>query len=128
MANVIHEFVDIAKIQEHFLGLIDWVEAHRPEPSMAKIYAMNGDGPAVVVSSRQHFPAKKLNFGWGEPVFWSYHFPWAGKAGYVMPMLSPKGNGDWIVYMHLLKWQIELIEASPYEVFKPVTANYLNLI
>ena len=79
MANVIHEFVDIAKIQEHFLGLIDWVEAPRPEPSMAKIYAMNGDGPAVVVSSRQHFPAKKLNFGWGEPVFWSYHFPWAGK-------------------------------------------------
>ena len=89
---------------------------------------MNGDGPAVVVSSGQHFPAKKINFGWGEPAFWSYHFPWAGKAGYVMPMPSPKGNGDWIVYMHLLKWQIELIEASPYEVFKPVTANYLNLI
>ena len=60
MANVIHEFVDIAKIQEHFLGLIDWVEAHRPEPSMAKIYAMNGDGPAVVVSSGQHLPVKRL--------------------------------------------------------------------
>uniref|UniRef100_A0A494G9E4 Uncharacterized protein n=1 Tax=Solanum lycopersicum TaxID=4081 RepID=A0A494G9E4_SOLLC len=128
VAKVIHEFLDIAKTQEHFLGLIDWVEAPRPEPSMAKIYAMNGDGPAVVVSSRQHFPAKKLNFGWGEPVFWSYHFPWAGKAGYVMPMPSHKGNGDWIVYMHLLKWQIELIEASPYHVFKPVTAYYLNLI
>ncbi|XP_015081222.1 omega-hydroxypalmitate O-feruloyl transferase-like, partial [Solanum pennellii] len=94
VTNVIHEFVDIAKTQEHFLGLIDWVEAHRPEPSMEKIYAMNGDGPAVVVSLGQHFPAKKINFGWGEPAFWSYHFRWAGKAGYVMPMPSPKGNGD----------------------------------
>ncbi|WMV17940.1 hypothetical protein MTR67_011325 [Solanum verrucosum] len=64
VANVIHEFLDIAKTQEHFLGLIDWVEAHRPEPSIAKIYAMNGDGPAVVVSSGQHFPAKNINFGW----------------------------------------------------------------
>lgn len=128
VTNVVHEFLDIAKTGEHFLGLIDWVEAHRPGPSMAKIYATDGDGPAVVVSSGQHFPAKKINFGWGKPAFWSYHFPWDGKAGYVMPMPSPKGNGDWIVYMHLLKWQMELIEASPSHVFEPVTANYLNLI
>ncbi|XP_006343402.1 omega-hydroxypalmitate O-feruloyl transferase-like [Solanum tuberosum] len=128
VANVIHEFLDIAKTQEHFLGMIDWVEAHRPKPSIAKIYAMNGDGSAVVVSSRKHFPAKKINFGWGQPAFWSYHFPWDGKAGYVMPMPSPKGNGDWIVNMHLLKWQMELIEASPSHVFEPITANYLNLI
>ncbi|WMV17937.1 hypothetical protein MTR67_011322 [Solanum verrucosum] len=128
VANVVHEFLDIAKTQEHFLGLIDWVEAHRYEPSIAKIYAMNGDGPAVVVSSGQHFPTKKINFKWDQPAFWSYHFPWAGKAGYVMPMPSPKGNGDWIVYMHLVKWQMELIEASPSHVFEPVTANYLNLI
>ncbi|XP_059283677.1 coniferyl alcohol acyltransferase-like [Lycium ferocissimum] len=128
VANVVHEFLDIAKTREHFLGLIDWVEAHRPEPVVAKIYATEGDGPAVVVSSGQQFPAKKINFGWGEPAFGSYHFPWAGKSGYVMPMPSPKGNGDWIVYMHLLKWQIELIEASAAHVFEPVTANYLNLI
>ncbi|XP_060189365.1 coniferyl alcohol acyltransferase-like [Lycium barbarum] len=128
VTNVVHEFLDIAKTPEHFLGLIDWVEAHRPEPVVAKIYATEGDGPAVVVSSGQQFPARKINFGWGEPAFGSYHFPWAGKSGYVMPMPSPKGNGDWIVYMHLLKWQIELIEASAAHVFKPVTANYLNLI
>ncbi|KAM3306533.1 hypothetical protein P3S67_013403 [Capsicum chacoense] len=30
VANVVHEFLDITKTQEHFLGLIDWVEAHRP--------------------------------------------------------------------------------------------------
>ncbi|XP_059284189.1 coniferyl alcohol acyltransferase-like [Lycium ferocissimum] len=128
VANVVHEFLDIAKTREHFLGLIDWVEARRPEPAMAKIYAADGDGPAVVVSSGKNFPARKINFGWGDPVFWSYHFPWVGKTGYVMPMPSPKGNGDWIVYMHLLKWQIELIEASAAHVFEPVTANYLNLI
>ncbi|KAK4368350.1 hypothetical protein RND71_012142 [Anisodus tanguticus] len=128
IANVVHEFLEIAKTREHFLGLIDWVEAHRPEPSVAKIYATDGDGPAVVVSSGQYFPTKRINFGWGEPAFWSYHFPWAGKAGYVMPMPSPKGNGDWIVYMHLLKWQMELIEASSSQVLQPLTANYLNFI
>ncbi|KAM3239130.1 coniferyl alcohol acyltransferase-like [Capsicum annuum] len=127
-ANAVHEFLDIAKTEEHFLGLIDWVEAHRPKPSMAKIYVTDDDGPTVVVSSGQHFSFKMVNFGWGDPIFWSYHFPWAGKSGYVMPMPSPKGNGDWIVYMHLLKWQMEIIEASAFHVFEPVTANYLNLI
>ncbi|KAM3306532.1 hypothetical protein P3S67_013402 [Capsicum chacoense] len=89
---------------------------------------MDDDGPAVVVSSQQHFSFKMVNCGWGKPIFWSYHFPWAGKARYVMPMPSPKGNGDWIVYMHLLKWQMEIIEASAFHVLEPVTANYLNLI
>ncbi|XP_009783339.1 coniferyl alcohol acyltransferase-like [Nicotiana tabacum] len=128
VANSIHEFIEKAVTREHFLGLIDWVEAHRPEQAVAKIYATDDDGPAVVVSSGQQFPAREIDFGWGEPVFWSYHFPWAGKSGYVMPMPSPKGNGDWIVYMHLMKWQLELIETSASHVVKPVTANYLNLM
>ncbi|CAA2986504.1 shikimate O-hydroxycinnamoyltransferase-like [Olea europaea subsp. europaea] len=111
IANEIHEFLESAVTKEHFLGLIDWVEDHRPEPWLAKIYCSgpSEEEPTVVVSSGQHFPVKKMNFGWGEPCFGMYHFPWGGKSGYVMPMPSPKGNGDWIVYMHLLKGQLELI-------------------
>ncbi|MCD7453320.1 hypothetical protein HAX54_020485 [Datura stramonium] len=45
----------------------------------------------------------------------------------VMPMPSPKGNGDWIVYMHMLKGQVDLVEAIASNVFKPITAEYLNL-
>ncbi|CAI9756535.1 unnamed protein product [Fraxinus pennsylvanica] len=129
IANEIHEFLDAAVTKEHFLGLIDWVEVHRPEPGRAKIYCARAseDEPAVVVSSGQHFPVKKMNFGWGEPCFGSYHFPWRGKSGYVMPMPSPKGNGDWIVYMHLLKGQLELIENNAANVFSPLTSEYLCL-
>ncbi|KAB2611064.1 shikimate O-hydroxycinnamoyltransferase-like [Pyrus ussuriensis x Pyrus communis] len=113
--------------EEHFLGLIDWVEAHRPVPGLAKIYGSGSDeGPAFVVSSGQRFPASKMDFGWGSPVFGSYHFPWGGNAGYVMPMPSPVGNGDWIVYMHMLKGQVELIEKEAADVLKPLTFDYLS--
>jgi len=44
----------------------------------------------------------------------------------VMPMPSPTGNGDWVVYMHLLKGQVELIEAEAADVFRPLTSTYLN--
>ncbi|XP_060193848.1 coniferyl alcohol acyltransferase-like [Lycium barbarum] len=127
VASEVHEFLERAESKEHFLGLIDWVENHRPEPALARIYATNEEGHAVVVSSGQQFPVRKIEFGWGEAVFGSYHFPWAGKSGYVMPMLSPKGNGDWIVYMHMLKGQVDLVEATASNVFKPLTADYLNL-
>nr|GMD93032.1 shikimate O-hydroxycinnamoyltransferase-like [Ipomoea batatas] len=126
VANAVREFLEEALTREHFLGLIDWVEAHRPEPALAKIYA-SGDGPAAVVSSGQQFPVRKIDFGWGKPAFGSYHFHWGGEAGYVMPMPSPKGNGDWIVYMHLQKWEVELIEAHASHVFKPMTSEYLDL-
>nr|GME17094.1 shikimate O-hydroxycinnamoyltransferase-like [Ipomoea batatas] len=124
-ANAVREFLEEALTREHFLGLIDWVESHRPEPALAKIYA-SGDGPAAVVSSGQQFPVRKIDFGWGKPIFGSYHFHWGGEAGYVMPMPSPKGNGDWIVYMHLQKWEVELIEAHASHVFKPMTYEYLD--
>lgn len=64
---------------------------------MAKIYcAGSSDGPALVVSSGHRFPVGKMDFGWGRPRVGSYHFPWGGNAGYVMPMPIPVGNGDWI--------------------------------
>ncbi|XVF86274.1 hypothetical protein PTKIN_Ptkin18bG0027000 [Pterospermum kingtungense] len=63
----------------------DWVEAHRPEPAMTRVYCVGkDDGPALVVSSGQRFPVSKVDFGWGRPIFGSY----------VMPMPSPVGNGD----------------------------------
>jgi hypothetical protein len=128
-ADSVHEFLESAVTKGHFLDLIDWVEARRPEPLLARIYAGGEDGPngpALVVSSGQRFPVPKVDFGWGKPVFGSYHFPWGGEAGYVMPMPSPLGNGDWVVYMHMMKGQVELIEREAGDVFRPLTFEYLN--
>ncbi|KAM3702070.1 hypothetical protein ACB098_05G222100 [Castanea mollissima] len=127
VANEVHEFLDGAVTKEHFLGLIDWVESHRPVPGLAKIYCSGSeDGPAFVVSSGQRFPESKVDFGWGKPLFGSYHFPWGGDSGYVMPMPSPSCNGDWVVYMHLLKGQVELIETEAAHLFRPLTFDYLQ--
>jgi hypothetical protein len=125
VADKVHEFLEGVATKEHFLGLIDWVEAHRPVPGSAKIYFE--DGPAFVLSSGQRFPLCKVDFGWGMPCFGSYHFPWGGDTGYVMPMPSPTGEGDWVVYMHLSKGQVEFIEAKAAHVFRPLTSTYLNL-
>lgn len=130
VAEQVHNFLESAVTGDHFLGLIDWVEAHRPDPAVAKIYS-NGneeDGPAFVVSSGKRFPVSKVDFGWGKPVFGSYHFPWGGAAGYVMPMPSPAMNGDWVVYMHLMKSQLDRIEAQASHVFTPLdyAAHLIN--
>ncbi|PON37059.1 Transferase [Parasponia andersonii] len=126
VAGEVHEFLEVAVTEEHFLGLIDWVEAHRPVPGLAKIYCRGSEaGPAFVVSSGQRFPVSEIDFGWGKPVFGSYHFPWGGDSGYVMPMPSPAGNGDWVVYMHLLKKQVQLIEEEAAHVFRPFTFDYV---
>ncbi|KAH7860402.1 hypothetical protein Vadar_013060 [Vaccinium darrowii] len=129
-ADSVHEFLESAVTKDHFLDLIDWVEVHRPEPVLARIYAGGEDGPngpSLVVSSGQRFPVSKVDFGWGKPVFGSYHFPWGGEAGYVMPMPSPLENGDWVVYMHMMKGQVEFIEREAGDVFKPLTFEYLNV-
>ncbi|XP_011031277.1 PREDICTED: shikimate O-hydroxycinnamoyltransferase [Populus euphratica] len=128
VANEVHDFLENAVSKEHFLGLIDWVEARRPEPAVAKIYCGGGDndGPALVVSSGQRFPVSKVDFGWGVPLFGSYHFPWGGTAGYVMPLPNPAGNGDWMVYMHLLRGQLEFIETEASNFLRPLTCNYLR--
>ncbi|CAI0442031.1 unnamed protein product [Linum tenue] len=126
VAGGVHEFLSGGASRDHFLGLIDWVEAHRPEPAVSKIYsAGNADGPAFVVSSGRGLPVGRVDFGFGLPVFGSYHFPWGGAAGYVMPMPCPKGNGDWVVYMHLFEEQLELIEREAAAVFRPFAWDYV---
>ncbi|CAH1434079.1 unnamed protein product [Lactuca virosa] len=129
VADVVHEFMSPAMTEEHFRGLIDWVELHRPEPICARIYVKmeENEGEAIVVSSGQRFPVENIDFGWGKPHFGSYHFPWGGQTGYVMPMPSAKKNGDWIVYMHLLQKHLDLVETKGRKVFKPLTPVYLDL-
>ncbi|KAJ1387999.1 Transferase [Sesbania bispinosa] len=127
VAEQVHEFLETAVTKEHFLGLIDWVEAHRPVPGLARIYcgSTEEEGPAFVVSSGQRFPGSKVDFGWGKPVFASYHFPWGGDAGYVMPMPSPRGNGDWVVYMHLPQGHLHFMESQAPQFFRPISWDYL---
>ncbi|CAI8585123.1 unnamed protein product [Vicia faba] len=128
VANQVHDFLEAAVTEEHFLGLIDWVEEHRPVPGLARIYCggtSGEDGPSFVVSSGQRFPESKIDFGWGKPVFGSYHFPWGGSAGYVMPMPSPKRNGDWLIYMHLPKGHLQFMEDHAPHFFRPLSWDYL---
>nr|XP_043629821.1 coniferyl alcohol acyltransferase-like [Erigeron canadensis] len=127
VAKMVLKCVTNACTKEHFKGLIDWVEVHRPETAVTKIYTEMGNnyGPAVVVSSGMRLDFETIDFGWGKPRFASYHFPWGGQTGYVMPMPSVAKNEDWIVYMHLLPKHLDLVEAIG-DVFRPLTSNYLD--
>jgi len=130
VTNEVHRFLEEAVTKEHFLNLIDWVEIHRPVPAVSRIYSTGADdGPAFVVSSGRSFPVNKVDFGWGLPVFGSYHFPWEGSSGYVMPMPSPvdDGNRDWVIYLHLTKGHLKFIEEEASHVLKPIDNDYLKI-
>ena len=43
-----------------------------------------------------------------------------------MPVQSPSENSDWVVYMHFLKEELELIEREAGHVFRPLTLGYLD--
>ncbi|KAK8936523.1 Spermidine hydroxycinnamoyl transferase [Platanthera zijinensis] len=124
-AEIVHEIVAAAASGEHFRGLVDWVEAMRPEAAVARVYVE--EGLPVVVSSGRGFPAAEVEFGWGKAAVGSYHFQWDGSAGYVMPMPSPKGNGDWLIYVHLPAAVVKAVEADPLGFFQRLTADYLML-
>ncbi|GLJ34928.1 hypothetical protein SUGI_0702930 [Cryptomeria japonica] len=130
-AGLIHDAIQSAANEEHFQSLIDLVETTQPTPVLAKIYCREDDnqssGPAVLVSSGLRFPLYEVDFGWGKPTFGSYHFPWGGEAGYVMPTQSPAGDGSWIVYMHLPLEQLNAIESDPNRILLPVTQDFLHL-
>ncbi|KAL5215236.1 hypothetical protein ABZP36_004388 [Zizania latifolia] len=128
-ADDVHRWVTEAATGDHFRGLIDWVEALRPEPTVAKAYLGGGGGDgagatACVVSSGMRFPVGEVDFGWGQPAFASYHFPWPGGAGYVMPMPSARGDGDWVVYVHAAPEVVKAMEEEP-TVFKALDCDYV---
>lgn len=128
VAETVHKFLAAAATEEHFSALIDWVELRRPKPAVVKVYCQDeNDDAAVVVSSGLRFPVSDLDFGLGGPVFGSYHFPWGGETGYVMPMPSADGNGAWIVYMHLMGRHLDLLEARAPHVFIPFGNTFLSL-
>ncbi|KAJ0984123.1 hypothetical protein J5N97_002479 [Dioscorea zingiberensis] len=126
VADEVHEFLGGALTEEHFRGIIDWVESIRPEKAVSKIY-LDERTPSLVVSSGQRFPVGKLDFGWGTPAFSSYHFPWGSSTGYVMPMPMASGGEDWVVYVHLPSKFIEELEAEAGHVFRRLTSEHLGL-
>lgn len=120
IAEKVDSFLKKFKHRDHFLDLIDFVEIHRPELTrLTCLCARKNDGPTFMVSSGQRFPSGKLDFGWGRPKVGSYYFPWQIGTGYIMPVPSPSGNGDWVVYMHLPKEEIEFIDEVAGHVFQP---------
>ncbi|KAI5011288.1 hypothetical protein ZWY2020_013425 [Hordeum vulgare] len=76
VADDVHRWVREAATDDHFRGLIDWVEALRPKPAAARAYlcgtGTKGDGVHRVVGDG--FPVREINFGTGLPAFASYHF------------------------------------------------------
>ncbi|KAJ0984124.1 hypothetical protein J5N97_002480 [Dioscorea zingiberensis] len=126
VADEVHEFLSRALTEEHFRGIIDLMQAIRPEKAWPKIY-LDARMPSLVVSSGQRFPVGKLDFGWGTPAFSSYHFPWGSSNGYVMPMPMAGGEGHWVVYVHLSSKFIEVLEAEAGHVFRRLTSDHLDL-
>ncbi|CAN6240822.1 unnamed protein product [Urochloa humidicola] len=127
VAGDVHRWVAEAATGEHFRELVDWVEARRPEPTVARAYLGRGVGgegaTACVVSSGLRLPFGEVDFGWGRPAFASYHFPWPGGAGYVMPMPSARGDGDWVVYVHAAPEVVEAMEEAT--VFRALDSGYM---
>ena len=130
VAEAVHDCIRGAANAEHFRGLVDWVEARRPEPAVARVYCGPGDGVGevvVVVSSGRRFPVAEVEFGWGKAIFGSYHFPCGGGAGFVLPLPSARGNGDWVVYVHIMRGLVEALEAEAGDVFQHITPEYVML-
>ncbi|KAK1685384.1 hypothetical protein QYE76_046232 [Lolium multiflorum] len=127
VAGDVHRWVREAATYEHFRGLVDWVEALRPEPAAARAYFGGTGGVEAmtcIMSSGMGFPTGEADFGWGTPAFASYHFPWPGGAAYVMPMPSARGDGDWIVYVHAAPELMKVMEEKQ-TVFKTLKNSYV---
>ncbi|KAF8389443.1 hypothetical protein HHK36_026138 [Tetracentron sinense] len=98
------------------------------QPVLPMIYGKRKEvGAAFVVSLGQRFPVQKVDFGWGRPAFRSYNFTWDDEVGYVILMPSATEDGDWVMYMHLFKGHLEMLETEAADVFRPFTPDYLNL-
>ncbi|KAF4376344.1 hypothetical protein G4B88_000032 [Cannabis sativa] len=131
VAREVHKCMEKVLRMEHFLGILDWVEKVRTKSRLSRIsnFTHKNDAPGIVVSSGTKFPIGEVDFGWGKPILGSFHFPMGmrklTKCGYVLPMLSPVGNGDWLLYMQLNEPQLELLETQVSHILKPLTFDYL---
>jgi hypothetical protein len=130
-AELIHNVICSAASEEHFQGLIDFAEMIRPEPALATIYCRRDTAlrksPGILVSSGLQFPSSEIDYGWGKPYFGSYHFPWGGEGGYIMPQQSSLGDGSWVVYMHLPLNQLEAMESHVDCLLHRITSSFLGL-
>ncbi|KAL8209417.1 hypothetical protein R6Q57_006149 [Mikania cordata] len=127
VANKVHGFVAETTNEEHFRGLIDWVQLHRPTQAVARIHLGHdkADGKAVVVSLGQGLPVDDMDFGWGKPEFGSYYVPWGSQTGYVTTMPYANRYGDWVVYMYLNEKEFHVIERMAPDVFTPLSLSNL---
>lgn len=53
------------------------------------------------------------------------NYPWGIKVGYIMPMPSASGNGDWIVYMHPIEGAGRDHRYASH-IFEPMSLDYLS--
>ncbi|KAF4381079.1 hypothetical protein F8388_012001 [Cannabis sativa] len=135
MAREIHESLRGISRKEHFLGILDWVEALRRLKSRGTFristFEME-DGPNFILSSGLRLEFEKVDFGWGKPILSSNHMPSGfqeiSKGGYVMPLLIPNGSGDWVLYMHLHTSLLDFIETEASNFLTPLTFEHLGKI
>ncbi|KAJ4801577.1 HXXXD-type acyl-transferase family protein [Rhynchospora pubera] len=120
VAEEVNKWLSPAKKEDHFLGLLEWVEAYKPKPIVPTAYLgdCNEEDESIscAVSSGRRFP--EINFGWGNATFSSCHFPVGNKGGYLFPV--PQSNtGDWIVYAKVAPKIVAAMEQEP-TIFRPL--------
>ncbi|XP_031475611.1 coniferyl alcohol acyltransferase-like [Nymphaea colorata] len=127
-ADQVHDFLRSIVTPGHFQGFVDWIEAQRPHMILpTSLYKGTMGGPSFAIPYGRLFHSNKLDFGWGRPILGSCYFPRCMDSGYVMPMPSPATNGDWVVYMHLCKHQLDIAAAELRDVLHPLNFALLKL-
>ncbi|GLJ25581.1 hypothetical protein SUGI_0490090 [Cryptomeria japonica] len=119
IAKIVRNVITGSANSEYFMSFVDWVEEKRPAAMLARVYGE--EGSAVVVSSGVRTPLYQFDFGCGKPTFSSVYFPWGGTAGYVMLQASPLGDVNMVVYMHMVKKDLDAIETDPEFLFVRVS-------
>ncbi|KAJ3705122.1 hypothetical protein LUZ61_008827 [Rhynchospora tenuis] len=118
VAEEVNKWLSAATKEDHFLGLVEWLEAHRLKPIVPTVFLGKEEDKSIscVVSSGRSFP--EINFGWGNATFSSCHFPVREKGGYLFTI--PQFNtGDWVVYAQLAPRIVAAMEKEP-TIFRPL--------
>ncbi|KAJ1700741.1 hypothetical protein LUZ63_000520 [Rhynchospora breviuscula] len=120
VAEEVNKWLSPAKKEDHFFGLLKWVEAHKPKPILPTTYVGDckeeDEWISCAVSSGRRYP--EINFGWGNAIFSSTHFPVGDKGGLLVPV--PQSNtGDWVVYAQVAPRLVAAMEQEP-TIFHPL--------